>query len=285
MFPSDDGRCIDTATLTSPGRVTRSRRACAARTRCDTDGVRKLLIVLVVLVVVLVAADFGLRAYSEYRAAQSIDQEANGQIDADVSIEGFPFLWQAARGEYPQVVVTATTTRQGAVAGAHAEADLHDVTLPLSDALGGNVDTLTAQSSTLKAYLPLSSLPAAIGGDAANNVTFSPGANGGVQVSTTVTVLGQRIPMSGTASISIRNDTLRIAVSDLQAAGVSLSAGSSQAAGASADQLEQALTTTVPLNWLPFSVTSGDVAVVGSDLVLSVGTGPFTLSQLRWNGR
>ncbi len=269
----------------SPGRGTPDQDVRAARTRCNTDGVRKLLIVLVVLVVLLVAADFGLRAYSEYRAAQSIDQQANGQVDADVSIDGFPFLWQAVRGEYPQVVVTATTTRQGAVAGAHAEADLQDVTLPLSDALGGSVDNLTAQSSTLKAYLPLAGLPAAIGGDAGRNVTFSPGANGGVQVSTTVTVLGQQIPLSGTATVSISNDTLRIAVSDLQAAGVALSASSSQAADASADQLEQALTTTVPLNWLPFTVTSGTVTVQGSDLVVSVGTGAFTLSQLRWAGR
>lgn len=248
---------------------------------------RKLLIALVVLVVLLVAADFGARAYAEYRAAQSIDQQANGQVDSDVSIDGFPFLWQAVRGHYPEVVVTATTTRQGAVAGARAEADLQDVTLPLSDVMGGTVDNLTAQSSVLRAYLPLSSLPAAIGqnSNGQSAVTFSPGANGGVQVSTTVTVLGQQVPLSGTASLSISNDTLRISVSDLQAAGVALTATNQQAAGASADQLEQALTTTVPLNWLPFTVTGGNVSVAGNDLVLTVSTGAFTLSQLRWAGR
>ena len=247
---------------------------------------RKLLIALVVLVVLLVAADFGARAYAEYRAAQSIDQQGGGQVDSDVSIDGFPFLWQAVRGEYPQVVVTATTSRQGAVAGARAEADLQDVTLPLSDVMGGTVDNLTAQSSVLKAYLPLSSLPAAIGQDAGQNpVTFSPGANGGVRVSTTVQVLGQQIPLSGDATVSVSNDTLRISVTDLQAAGVSLTASNQQAAGATADQLEQALTTTVPLNWLPFTVTDGNVTVAGTDLVLTASTGPFTLSELRWNGR
>lgn len=248
---------------------------------------RKLLIALVVLVVLLVAADFGGRAYAEYRAAQAIDQEADGQVASDVSIDGFPFLWQAVRGRYPEVVVTATTTRQGAVAGARAEADLQDVTLPLSDVMSGTVDNLSAQSSVLRAYLPLSSLSAAIAQNSTDHsaVNFSPGADGGVQVSTTVTVLGQQIPLSGTASISIADDSLRISVSDLQAAGVSLTGSDQQAAGASADRLEQALTTTVPLNWLPFTVTDGNVSVAGNDLVLTVSTGPFTLSQLQWTGR
>ena len=81
-------------------------------TPCHTGRVRKLLIGLVMLAALLVAADFGARAYAESRAATAVQTESRLATTPDVSIEGFPFLLHAATGEYPQVIVTASRGRQ-----------------------------------------------------------------------------------------------------------------------------------------------------------------------------
>ena len=84
---------------------------------------RKLLITLVVLAVLLVAADFGLRAYAESRTADAVQTELGTSARPDVSIEGFPFLVNAVRGEYPQVVVTAANIDNGLLPGHQGRAE------------------------------------------------------------------------------------------------------------------------------------------------------------------
>ena len=92
---------------------------------------RKFVITLVVLAVLLVAADFGLRAYAESRAADAINSELGRDVQPDVSIEGFPFLLHAIQGSYPEVIMTASTAA-GSITGVHAVLDLSRVTLPLA---------------------------------------------------------------------------------------------------------------------------------------------------------
>ena len=71
---------------------------------------RKLVVAVIVLLVLLVGADFAARAYAESRTADAIRSEVGTDVTPDVSIEGFPFLWHAVQGSYPQVVITASTT-------------------------------------------------------------------------------------------------------------------------------------------------------------------------------
>lgn len=235
---------------------------------------RKFLITLVVLAVLLVAADFGGRAYAEYRAASAIQTELGLTQSPDVSIEGFPFLWHAVQGSYPQVIVSAGNVDDGLLAGTQARVTLTTVAMPLRDAVAGDTSHLTAQATNLQVVIPISSLQAAL---PRQDVTLSAGPNGTLQASTTITVLGVAIPLTGSARLSVADDALTLTVDNLSAAGIDLTQAAQQAASA----LASGLTTTIPLAGLPFTVTAGDVQASGSDVVITVNTGPITFQELR----
>ncbi len=234
---------------------------------------RKFLITLVVLAVLLVAADFGARAYAEYRAASAIQTELGLAQSPDVSIEGFPFLWHAVQGSYPQVIISAGNV-SGQLPGTQARVTLTTVAMPLRDAAAGDTSHLTAQATNLQVVIPISSLQAAL---PRQDVTLSAGPNGTLQAGATLTVLGVTIPVTGSARLSVANDALTLTVDNLSASGIDLTRAAQQAASA----LASGLTTTIPLAGLPFTVTSGDVQATGSDVVITVNTGPVTFQELR----
>jgi len=239
--------------------------------------VRKLLITLVVLAVLLVAADFGARAFAESKTADAVQSELGLTTVPDVSIEGFPFLVHAVQGQYPQVVITAGNIDNGLLPGMRAVANLYQVALPLQDAINGSTNNLTAASTSVQLLVPLTSLQAAIG----NNVTLSAAPDGGLAVSTSVSVAGQQIPLTGVARVSVANNTLTLGVGSLTAAGVNLT----PLITAAADSLAGGLTKSFPLTGVPFTVTEADVSVSGSDVVLTADTGPVALADLESAGR
>jgi len=236
--------------------------------------VRKLVIAVIVLLVLLVGADFAARAYAESRTADAIRSEVGTDVTPDVSIEGFPFLWHAVQGSYPQVVITASTTSADAIPGVRAVADLDSVALPLRDALAGNASNLTAQSANVRALIPLNALAAALGRP---DLTLSAGPDGGIVAAATLTVAGLSVPLTGAAIISISDGKLTMRVAHLSAAGIDLT----PVASAAADALAGQLSTSLSLAGLPFAITDAVAAVRGNDLVLTVTTGAFQLSQLR----
>ena len=235
---------------------------------------RKFLVFLIVLAVLLVAADFGLRAYAESRTATAVQTELGTTAVPDVSIEGFPFMLHAVQGEYPQVIITAANIDNGLLPGIRAQLNLSTVTLPLRDALSGNTAQLAAQSTMLQVLIPLTSLTAALNRP---NLTLSAAPDGSLAVSTSVTVLGEQIPLTGTASVTVANDTLTLSVGSLSAAGLDLT----PVVTAAANALAGGLTTSFPIAGLPFSVTQANVSVVGGDVVVSASTGPVLLSDLK----
>ena len=236
--------------------------------------VRKLVITVIILLALLVAADFGARAYAESRTADAIKAEVGTDVTPDVSIEGFPFLWHAVQGTYPQVVISATTTSADSIPGVRAVAELETVNLPLRDALAGSAANLTAQSANVRALIPLDSLAAALGRP---DLTLSAGPDGGIVAAATLDVLGESIPVTGAATVSITNGRLMLTVEHLSAAGIDLT----PVASAAADVLAGQLSTSLSLAGLPFAITDAVAAVRGTDLVLTVTTGAFRLSQLR----
>ncbi len=235
---------------------------------------RKFAVVLVVLAVLLVAGDFAARAYAESRAATAVQLELATATTPDVSIEGFPFLLHAVQGRYPQVIVTAADVDNATLPGIRAIADLSGVALPLQDVINEDTSGLTAESTRLQALVPLASLSDALGQP---DLTLSAAPDGSVAVNTSVTIAGRRIPLTGTAAVTVTDNTLTIAVRSLTAAGLDVT----PVITAAADALVGGLSRSFPLTGLPFTITSADVAVVGGDVVLTATTGPVTLTQLR----
>src|ERR1041384_1022558 len=66
-----------------------------------------LIITVIVLGVLLVAADFALAAAGEYQIAQRMREKLQLSEDPAVRINGFPFTLQALRGDYQHVEIRA----------------------------------------------------------------------------------------------------------------------------------------------------------------------------------
>ena len=152
--------------------------------------------------------------------------------------------------------------------------NLFDVALPLRDALAGDTSNLTAGSTTLQVLVPLTSLSAALG---ASGLVLSAAPDGSLAVATTVTVAGQPIPLTGSAKITVADNTLTLAVGSLTAAGVNLTPVITAAANALAGTLSKSF----PLTGLPFSVTTAAVSVSGGGVVVTASTGVIALADLK----
>jgi hypothetical protein len=84
---------------------------------------RRWLIALIVLIVVLVAVDFGATAFAENAIATKIDSSGLG-TKPSVDIEGFPFLTQVASRDLSQIDINASnfTVKQVVISSLHATA-------------------------------------------------------------------------------------------------------------------------------------------------------------------
>ena len=104
---------------------------------------RRWLIALVVLVLLLVGADFGAAAIAEHMISQKARTQLALSDDPSVTIHGFPFLTQALAGDYSHISVSATGIPvDDKLRDVAINADLEDVTAPLSDLANGNTKTI-----------------------------------------------------------------------------------------------------------------------------------------------
>jgi hypothetical protein len=101
-----------------------------------------VIIVLVVLVGLFVAADFGAAALAESAVSRQMRQQVGLVDDPNVRINGFPFLTQAISGRYGSVDVVAQHIRVSELQDLSVQAQLRDVDAPLSMVLGSGPKTL-----------------------------------------------------------------------------------------------------------------------------------------------
>jgi LmeA-like phospholipid-binding len=97
---------------------------------------RRLVIALLVLVGLLVAADFGAAALAESAVSREMRQQIGLADDPSVRINGFPFLTQALSGQYSSIDVDAQRLTVGQFQQVELTAHLEGVTAPLSMLLG-----------------------------------------------------------------------------------------------------------------------------------------------------
>ncbi|MEQ0559220.1 DUF2993 domain-containing protein [Amycolatopsis sp. NEAU-NG30] len=105
---------------------------------------RRWVIALVVLVLLLVGADFGAAAFAEHMISQKARTQLQLSDDPSVTIRGFPFLTQALGGDYRHISVAAAGVPvAGKLQDVAVNAELEDVTAPLSDLANGNTKAIT----------------------------------------------------------------------------------------------------------------------------------------------
>ncbi|RSD19759.1 LmeA family phospholipid-binding protein [Amycolatopsis eburnea] len=105
---------------------------------------RRWVIALVVLVLLLVGADFGAAAFAEHMISQKAREQLQLSDDPSVTIHGFPFLTQALGGDYRHISVSAAGLPVAdKLQDVAVNAELENVSAPLSDLTAGNTKSIT----------------------------------------------------------------------------------------------------------------------------------------------
>jgi hypothetical protein len=120
-----------TTTETPPRPATGKRRS---------KRVRRLVITLVVLIGLLVVADFSAAAIFEYQVSKRARDQFDLSDDPAVKVGGFSFLAQAISGEYGHVTIDAKGVPvEDTLRDLEVHIELRDVQAPLGDLVSGSL--------------------------------------------------------------------------------------------------------------------------------------------------
>lgn len=216
---------------------------------------RRLAVTAVVLVLLLVAADRVGVVVAQRAAAQTLQSSQDLPRRPSVSIAGFPFLTQLAARDLTRVTVDAgdvpvgegghrfTVSRLGVV--------LHDLTA------SSDLRTFHASRGEATATVSYAELSRVLG------VDLSYGGGNRVRASASVTVLGQTVRGSVSASLAVVDGTLSFA-----------DAVVSSAVGAlpqvARDALTKVLDTSLPLTGLPFGLRLTGLQATSAGIAVSM---------------
>ncbi len=228
---------------------------------------RKLLILLAVLLLLVVGADIGGRAYAESKASDAIGAKS-GTTAPSVVIHGFSFLAQALPGHYQNITLASSDVTAGPITGIDATIELYDVDFPLSDAVKGDTSSLTAAQATLRGVIGDSVITAAMG---QKGVTLSAGSGGAIRASATISVGGQQVAVTADLVASYASGVLHLKANGLDAAGVTLP---------DVAQLTDGLSLSLPLKGLPFIVQAATLTASGSSLILTATANNVTVGSV-----
>lgn len=177
---------------------------------------RALLLLVVVLGALLVILDRVGVAIAEDRVAEGIAEQAGLAAPPTVDIVGFPVLDDAVRGRYDEVRISFTAEDLGQPAGTRADVVLRGAEVPLSD-LFGVVERVPVERIDGTATISYDLLSAQLGGD-----THLERDGDGLRITHTVDLLGQRVPLTATGSVTLDGSDLVVDVEDAAGAGVDL---------------------------------------------------------------
>ena len=149
--------------------------------------------VLLVLLVLLFVADRVALGLSEKAVAQRVQMTAGLAEPPDVEIRGIPFLTQAVRGRYADVVVRADRVTAGTLPVDAFVAELTGVQIPLSDVVQDRANPVPVDTLDARALLPYSTITAAV---ADRGLSVAPAGDGRVRVTGTLRLRGRDVEVA-----------------------------------------------------------------------------------------
>jgi hypothetical protein len=219
-------------------------------------GMRRLIVIVVVLAVVLAGVDVLARITAQAAVARQLRTSQHLSQQPKVDITGFPFLLQAARGRYDEVDVQL----QQVAAGGELRLDtltarLRGVHVPLRAVLGSGLQQIPVDAVHVTGSATFATLDAtvasAIPADLAS-VQFADGGAGRLKVTATYRGLGGPLTVSGLARVAVSSGRLTLTVPPESLAQVPAALRSTAA---------QLLTQTVQLQRLPLGLVANGVSV------------------------
>ncbi|WP_432544995.1 LmeA family phospholipid-binding protein [Kineococcus sp. SYSU DK002] len=131
-----------------------------------------LVVTVLALAVIAVAADLGARTWATGRVAQEVRREYGLDADPRVEVAGGSFLWQAARGRFDDVTITADRFPTTSVTARDLRVRLSEVDVP-AGVLAGRGGTVDLGAGTVRALVPFDELAARVPGDLPVRLTRS----------------------------------------------------------------------------------------------------------------
>jgi len=238
--------------------------------------VRKLVTGLVLLLGLALLVDFGSAAYAEYRVSRELRTQLKLTADPSVRANGFPFLTQAAVGDYSAVDVRAEGVGVPRLGEVTVEGTLRGVRLPPSQVVSGTITDVVADSvdarvrvgaTTLGRFLGIPDLE--VSTPPRKDGTPAPAGQSQVVLTGTVQLLGIARKVSIDAGLSLKGGVVQIIATGLD---LGASSGSSALAESVVNALLSRLSVTVAPAALPFGLLPTAVRVEGSEIVVA-GTG------------
>lgn len=269
---------------------------------------RKLLIAVLVLVGLVVAADYGAAAAAEYQLAKQIRGELGLAADPSVRINGFPFLTQALRGHYSDIDMRAAGLSVGPLHDVAVEATLHDVDAPLSEVRSGDLSSVRADEvdgrvrikdkdlgraigiedlriqpasdEEIEKLLPAGTVPSTVSRadqDADSRRDAEHGDRDAVRLVATTDLAGERTEIIGIGLLEVTGSLLRITTVDVRLARDDV--GEVNLPRQIRQMLIQALSTDVEPGGLPFTVKPTRVWVETGALIMEGSVHDVSMSQ------
>ncbi|MFC4912866.1 DUF2993 domain-containing protein [Actinomadura gamaensis] len=226
-----------------------------------------LLVVLVLLVVGLVAADrIGVRV-AQNEIGKQVAAQYNLSRQPDVTIHGIPFLTQAVQGNYDQIDVGIGDWTQQGITVHDVKVEMHGVDAPLDQVAAGNADNVTARTATASAVIPFdvikSRAPKEVKGVRAKGDNLE------------VDMAGQVLTfnVNGTAELSVKPSRRGIAITPVKVttSGITVPL----------DAVRERLTWYVPITDLPVGSRIRQIQVTDQGLKVSAEADNVKLSNLQ----
>jgi hypothetical protein len=232
--------------------------------------VKKAAIVLIVLVGLLVAADFGTAAAAEYQVSKRLRSHLSLPDDPAVRINGFPFLLQAFSGDYRDVDVNADGVTVARLRNLGVEATLHHVRVPFADLVSGSVQSVRidevvgrvrVRAAELQQLIAVEDLRVEKVTDRDRNAAGQAVPSNAVKLGGITDILGQRTSVVVIASLELAGGQVQIQAHTVQVNGQTLAPAIEQA-------VLRLFTVRLDPGTLPFSVTPTAVRADNGALIV-----------------
>lgn len=168
------------------------------------------LIMLVVLAILLIAADRALRRFAERKVAGRLAAACGLVGRPAVTLQGFPFLTQLVAGRYHEVHVVLSSVAQAGVQFQNLRARFSGVRAPLSGLVGVAPTTITATDATATALVPFGSLRQRLPA----GLTLS-AASGKLRLLGNLGYQGFQVPVSAGVSFRVTPDAIEFSPRDV----------------------------------------------------------------------
>jgi hypothetical protein len=225
---------------------------------------RRVIVVVLGLALVLVGLDFAARTAAQAAVARQVQTSEGLSRQPTVDISGFPFLLQAARGDYREVDVQLQEVPAGGeLRLEQLNARLLGVRLPLSAlfaAASTDIPVDAARVTGTVSYAELDARASAALAGTSATAHFADGGNNRLRVTVDYTGPGGPLTLSGTAKVTVSRGRLAVGVPDETLA---------QVPQLFRATLAPLLSQTVQLPKLPFGLVPSSVTVTGQGVTVT----------------